>query len=390
MVAFMPKFGWEPVVLTTKTDGPLPVLMPQENVIRIGKNYDSKKKLVVSEEGYKGIPVALKAPYFFYRNLKMELASVDRFIFSWGREIKKNKELIMAKNPDLIVGSSYPPVSIWQARYFSDYLKKPWVPDLQDPLSLWNNAKFPFVKKIDEKIDKYLIKTASGVVTISSHLAQKMRDFYKKPVEVVYNGFDEADEDPKNNVLAEKGAIKFYYAGRFHPHRIPAVKLFLDWLAEIKTRNFVFVLRSLGPLEANDEIAGYAKEKGIFGKINLLPPSGPEVIFQEEKEASALILFDDLNRVMRNSEGTLPGKLMEYLPFRAPIIAVNRPDSEIGEILKETSRGWLVSNLKELEGAGEAIFQGKTPEFNWEKVNKFSREAQAKKFCEFLDLCLRK
>ena len=55
MVAFMPKFGWEPVVLTTKTDGPLPVLMPQENVIRIGKNYDSKKKLVVSEEGYKRV-----------------------------------------------------------------------------------------------------------------------------------------------------------------------------------------------------------------------------------------------------------------------------------------------------------------------------------------------
>ena len=38
MVSFMPNFGWEPFVLTTKSKGTLPVLIPEKKIIRIGNN----------------------------------------------------------------------------------------------------------------------------------------------------------------------------------------------------------------------------------------------------------------------------------------------------------------------------------------------------------------
>ena len=190
MVYFMPKFGWEPFVLTTNSQGILPVLLPEENIIRLGENYSSKKSSIVSEEGYHGIPALLKIPYFFYRNLGMEIVSLDRFLFSWGRQVKRNKERIKKINPDLIVASCYPPVAIWMGRFIGKITEKPWIADLQDPLSLWNNSKFPLMKSLDKQIDKFLIKSAAGVITISSHLASKMTELYQKPVEIIYNGFD--------------------------------------------------------------------------------------------------------------------------------------------------------------------------------------------------------
>jgi len=141
----------------------------------------------------------------------------------------------------------------------------------------------------------------------------------------------------------------------------------------------------LGPIEANEEILRYAKKKNILNKINILPPASSEVIFNEEEKADVLILFEDLNRMMQNSEATLPGKLMEYLPFKAPIVAVNRADSEIGIVLKETSRGHLASNIKELNDAMNNILHEHSLNFDWEKIKKYSRESQTKHLCELLD-----
>ena len=67
-VSYMPKFGWEPIVLTTNSRGDLQVRTPENHIIRIGENYHSSKGLV-SEEGYRGIPLVLKPFYLIARNM---------------------------------------------------------------------------------------------------------------------------------------------------------------------------------------------------------------------------------------------------------------------------------------------------------------------------------
>jgi len=383
MVGYMKEFGWEPFVLTTNSKGNLPVNIPEKNIIRIGENY--QKGDLVSDEEYRGIPFLLKIPYFFYRKLGAEIISLDRFIFNWGRELKKNKEIIRRINPDIIIGTCYPAVDIWMAKFFSEIIKKPWIADLEDPLSLLNNSKVPFIRFLDEKIDRALIKSASAVIALGPKMVAKLGKLYGRQIEIVYNGFNGEELEPEIN-LKDKKNKNIYYAGRFQSQRIPAIKLLIDWFAKDKKYDFSLKIRSLGPKEANEEILRYAKEKNVCDKIDLLPATSPEVIFQEEKEADILLSLNDLEKKINNSECQIAGKLTEYLSLRVPIISINRSDSDDGLVLEDTSRGYLVSDLNGLDRAINDILQkGILNYFNWEKVKKYSKKYQTKKLCNILD-----
>ena len=382
MALNMRKFGWEPFLITTKSEGSLPVLIPEENILRIGFHCDSGKKLV-SEEGARGIPKIIKIPYIISKKLGIEIASVDRFLFSWGREVLKNMDKIKKINPDVIIATCYPPTGIWLGRLISQRIKKPWVADFRDPMSLYNPSKFPFVKFIDNTIDKILTKKASSIITVGPHLATAMEKFYKKPVSVIYNGFDGDKVGILGQGLQKPGNKKIiYYAGRFHSHRLPAVRMLIDWLSEKKDNDIVLKIRSTGPLESNEKILSYAREKGITSNVQLLDPVSSDVVSKEEKEADILVIFEDLGSL---GFITMPGKLTEYLPYNAPIILIARSDSDSGRVVKNASRGYVVSNSKELNDAMENILRGNAPKPDLEAIRKYSFEEQAKVLCGLLD-----
>lgn len=378
----MEKFGWQPFVLTTESEGDLPSLIPEENIIRIGRHCDSGKRYV-SEERYRGIPAWLKIPYFLYKSLKMEFRSFDRFLFSWVKDSLKQTEKIREINPDFILATSYPASSIWLGRILAKKLKKPWVADFRDPMSLYNQSRFPFVKSIDGLIDKLLVNGASLIVTIGPTLARLMEGFYKKPVYVIYNGFDAnliqpAEEKPMGNDKI------IYYAGRFHSHRLPAVKLLIDCLARKNDEKIILKIRSLGPKEANEEIADYVKKRNVSSKVQLLEPASPEFVLKEEKAADILAIFENLDR-SNALEGAMTGKLFEYLPFKAPILAIALPDSDMGLVLRNAAKGCLVSNAEQTDKALEDILEGKFSNPDWQKVKEYSFQNQAQILCQLLN-----
>ncbi|TSC75477.1 MAG: group 1 glycosyl transferase [Parcubacteria group bacterium Gr01-1014_30] len=384
MAHLMRDFGWEPFVVTTNSKGTLPLKISEKNVIRVGKNYYSEDELV-AKEGYKGVPLFLKLPYFLYRVLRMEIWSLDRFIFSWGKEVRKKNEFIKLQSPDLIIGTGYPPVGIWLAKFFSKELKKPWIADLHDPLSLWNNSKFLLWQLIDRIIDKNLLQSASAITTLGRKLANQMGKLYKRDVKVIYNGFEEIDQEDEAIEENPRKEKILYYAGRFHEHRMKAARLFIGWLSQNKEENVKFTLRSLGPKEANEELLEYAKEKKVLDKIELLPPADLKTVSQEERKADVLLLFEDLKKTRRNFESTLPAKLMEYLAKEAQIVAIARGDSEIGEILAETKRGYLVSDFSQLGAVLKKIFSGNFHPFQKNLVEKYSRRKQCEILCKIFD-----
>lgn len=387
MAPLMPGFGWQPVVLTTNSQGDLPLLLPENNIIRIGENCDSKKVLV-SEEREKGIPLYLKPFYWFLRKQNIEIKSIDRFLFSWGREVLKKEKLIREINPDAIIATYLPAVDIWLGYLLARKLKKPWLAEFRDASSLYNVSGSVITRFLDRQIDKFLVRSAAAVITIGPYLAQALGGLYGRPVEIVYHGFSEKTE----NSYEQKGKKNIiYYAGRFHTHRLAAVRLLIDWLASDRESGFYFVARSLGPKEANEEITAYAKKKGVADRVALLSPASPEIIEKEEGEAAVLILFEDLNKELGViSRGTMTGKFFEYLPKRAPVVAINREDSDLGRILEQTKRGYLVSGLGQLDIAIKNIIKGNGLNPDWQKIKEFSREEQTKKLCQLLDRIVRK
>lgn len=384
MAPYMKEFGWEPFILTAKSQGDLKVTIPEENIIRIGENCDSGKKTVV-EGSYEKIPLFLKPFYFLYKKSGIKLATIDRFLFSWLRQVLKQEELIRNINPDVIIATSQPAVDLWLGYFLSRKLKKPWIAEFRDPCSLYNTSKFPLAKLIDRKIDKFLIKKASAVITIGPYLSSLLERFYQKPVYTVYNGFnklvDKEDKDEKEEKI-------IYYAGRFrvlNVNRENSAKLLIEWLAQNRKSNIRFIIRSLGPEQADKEILSFAKEKKVSDKIDLLCPAPAETIFQEEKNADILAVFEDLEAKELFFRGTMTGKLFEYLAFKAPILAIARPDSDIDSVLKDTGRGCLVSNLEELDKAIKNILAGRAAETNQERLKTYSRRFQCQKLCGLLD-----
>ena len=86
------------------------------------------------------------------------------------------------------------------------------------------------------------------------------------------------------------------------------------------------------------------------------------------------------------ARGTLTGKFLRLHPLSPPILAVARPDSEIGEILRQTLRGRLCSTTAEIEEFLNAVrtdsraFTG-----NPQCVAAYSMRQQAASLCSFLD-----
>lgn len=385
MAPYMKEFGWNPTIVTTHSQGDLPIALPEKQIIRIGENCDSGKTLV-SGEGGKGIPSFLKPLYAFYRRAGFELTSVDRFLFSWGKEVLARQEIIKETKPDVIIGTYLPAVALWLARMYSRKLNVPWVADFRDACSLYNPSSFPLAKSLDRVIDKFLVRNADAVLTISPHLASLLKNFYHKPTEVIYNGFDTplTPERSSTGISKEPSDMVLYYAGRFHPHRVPAAKLLIDWLAMHKAP-VSFKTRSLGPLEANKALSDYAKQKGVSDKVTILPPATHDVIAKEERDADVLLVFEDVKKMNPISQTNMTGKLFEYLPFAAPILAVTRADSDIGVVLDDTLRGFLASNITELDYAMGRIRSHDLPSPDYKNVSSYSRNMQCKKLCRVLD-----
>jgi hypothetical protein len=384
LLSFMPKYGWEPFVLTTRSEGDLPVSFPEKNILRFGLNCDSGKQFVAAE-GNRGIPKWLRLPYSIYRKLGLEIVSLDRFIFSWGREALRHFAEIERIHPHLIMGICYPASSFWLAKILAKKIRRPWVAAYQDPLSHWNHSSSAWIKALDRKLEKFLVKGARLVTTCSPHLAVCLESLIGRPVEIIYHGFDGRHTGGYPLPTPSRKHTKiFYYAGRFHAHRLPAVRMMIDGLARNREREIILRIRSLGPLEANAEIRRYAEKKNVSAMIDLLTPAPAETIHKEEMEADALIIFSDLGHYTPLPKAVITGKLFEYLPFRAPILALACRDSDIGGVLAGTGRGYLASDPVELDQAMGHIALGVLSP-NWGKIAEYSQETQCRRLCALLD-----
>lgn len=385
IIRHMPLYGFEPFIVTTKSFGDIINHIPEDHVMRIGTHYDTASNLVSHNLSYHDIPSLIKPLYFIYRHIGAHLNSIDRFTISWKKEILKQLSTIRAINPDIIMATCYPAGAIWIGRTLARIFNKPWIADLRDPLSLWNESSIGLIHQLDMYIDRFAIQNASAIITVGPYLARVMEEqLYRRPVKIVYNGFDEPTTIPIAHQITDTKHV-LYYAGRFHKHRIPAVKLLIDCLAQNPSFNTKLVIRSIGPREANQEIITYANHKKVDQFLEVRPPVHPSIICNEMTQAHALLIFEDITKTRAHTSGTVTGKLFEYLPYQAPIIAIAPSNSDIEIILKDTNRGWVTPSTEILTHALDAVNHNKIPHAIWDRVAIYSRKNQCKILCSILD-----
>jgi hypothetical protein len=356
-------------VFTTNSTGDLKVDLPESNIERVGyvSNLLFKKQVQKPSFAHK-----------LFSTFTNKMRTIDSTFVFWYLKYRKHfLQYVKNIKPELLITTS---VSIAPAM-FGYYCKKKipkiiWVNDLRDSMSIYNKHEKNFLQHfIDKLVDKSIMKKADHLFTVSNTLSNILSEYYKKDITTIYNGFKhkQIESEATYNRIPQ-----LYYAGRIYPHREPAFMMLLD---VIKEKKLSLKLRLLGNSDQFDRYLNLIKEKNLKN-IEILDPAPAETVQTESKKADVLLIFEELRQIDEVSKGTLTGKLFEYLPYPGAILAICRPDSEIGEILQRTKRGRLASNKKQISAFIDHY--RKYLGFSWDLIYPYSREQQAKKVVETL------
>lgn len=365
-------------ILTTNSNGDLVVPLPEKNIKRIGSHTQSTLKVKNSEDSF----ITL-----IRRDLGFLCRSFDSSIKLTYHQLTNSALISYYRNLniDLIIASFGPSASLWTGRLFSILLKKPWIADFRDlgALHIEESYKNPIMKRIDKLIEKKIIATTSAITTVSQALAEELQSNYKKPTYVIYNGWY-INTNTKNDTLQFDSMIDsntIYYAGRFYKHQLESLFILLN---AIKSTNYKLVIRSLGPENLENELIAFSNSINCSNNLVILPPAKSSIIEIEQTHSLINLVIEDLCKKEKSKRGVLTGKFLRLLTEKPAILAIARDDSEIGVILNETQKGKLLTNPDDIALFINQIKCGENDMPNQVAIQKFSKNAQAKRLAEII------
>ncbi|MEA1951346.1 MAG: hypothetical protein U9N87_08175 [Planctomycetota bacterium] len=382
LVPHLARHGWTPWVLTTESSGPLPVGMPERQVIRIGRHPQSTARVEGHAAQRSG---RMSRPLRTLRTLlamtRMQFRAVDHTCWNWRREVIARSDEVRDRLPGInaVLGTFGPAASLWIARHFSRRLDVPWVADYRDLAALRHDGRAWAARYLDRWIEGGLLGDASAVTSTGRTWAEMLGRAYAKPFEVIYNGWDPevftAGETRDEQEMPDEEPY-LLYAGRFYPERMRAAGVVLEALAA--EPGLELRVRSLGPSNLEESFAGEALRLGVKNRVRVMPPCSPREVAAEADHAVANLVLDDVVETYESSRGVLTGKFLELVAGERPVLAVTQPDSEMGPILESTQKGRICSTASEVRGFLREVHDGQTAtEADAEEIARYSKASQA-------------
>ena len=384
MCKYMMENGYEPYVLAVNAKGDLKVPISEKNILRLGKAKNGTAFLNREEK------LDLKQVLMFeiIEDLKLVFRSTDKASVTWFNEVKENFNIIKEKfgDADIILGTYGPICNIMCARYLSKKLNVPWVAELRDLISQYEEdipKGYKKSKVLDFLHEYYLLITSSGIVTVTKGFKKILKPIYKKKMKVIYNGWDKTNDNVslKSDEILE-GNLYLYYAGYLYEHRLKSMYLFLDAFDKLENKDIKFVVRSTGPQSSNIKLGAYIKKKKLEDRVYIKETCSDAQVKYEQNNSFINIVFSDMED-KTYLLATIPGKVMELININPPILTIANPKSEIADILSNTKKGIVTENEKEIIEFIKNDY--KNYRGNVSVINKYSRKYQTKRLCEFLD-----
>ncbi|MCW3073840.1 MAG: glycosyltransferase family 4 protein [Flaviaesturariibacter sp.] len=216
-----------------------------------------------------------------------------------------------------------------------------WIADFHD---LWTDVIYynmlyhlPFVKRLDKRMERFILERADLVLTVGEKYKQKLLQkselISTEKISIMRIGYDETLFQESIETTANK-EFTITYTGSIADFYQPQV--FFKALREVvdKHLTIAFKLRFVGVLS-----------QGIRENIiieNLLP------IFEEtgyvsHKQSIQYLYESDVlllvNPVTKDEAMVIPGKIYEYLAVQKPIINITKKDAETAAIIESCQSG---------------------------------------------------
>lgn len=343
-VQHLPKFGWQPIVLSAspnayeRTSDDLLNDVPTDTVVRRAFAVDTARHLQVAGR-YMGW-----------------MARPDRWV-SWQFDaVRQGMKLINEFKPD-VIWSTYP---IATAHVIASKLHKktgiPWVADFRDPMAQDDYPADPVTKQQYRDIEedasvhaRYCVFTTPG----AARLYQERYPAMSQRMVVLENGYDEesfssaALQSLAHDVVNPgKRPLIMLHSGIVYPSERDPTQLF-EALGRLKQAG------RLGPDDLrirfrasvhDDLLNSLAKAHGAQDFIELCPAIPYRHALAEMLAVDALLVMQ-----ASNCNAQIPAKIYEYLRAGKPILALTDPAGDTAGVLREAG----LSDIVALDSIGD-------------------------------------
>lgn len=264
----------------------------------------------------------------------------------------------------------------------------PWIADFRDP---WTNIDFydqlhltDRADKLHRRMEQQVLQQADCVVTVSRSWAEDFKQLGRTEVEVISNGFDDADF-PAGEVDLLPGFV-LHHIGSMNKDRNPHVLWNVlknicianpDFKRDLKIRltgkNDYSVIESI---EAN----------ALTGNLELIPYMPHAEIVRILPQSTVLLL--PLNDTP-NVAGVIPGKLFEYLAAKRPVLCIGDTSGDTAAIIAECKAGYTCGFTDE-QAIHKALtdlynkYRGNTLYIHSKHIENYTRKGGAKKFAALM------
>jgi glycosyltransferase involved in cell wall biosynthesis len=399
---YLPEFGWEPIVFTPENPDfdlkdeslskdvskdlevlKFPIWEPYQLFKRLSGNKELKQGQVL-EEGesslMKRFAIWIRGNFFIPDPRKYWVNPSVEYLNS----------IIQANGINTVI-STGPPHSM---HLIGLKLKQKnpelnWVADFRDPWSQWDILdKFRLSqrsRKKHMKLEMDVFNRASKVITVSETWKKEFEQIGAKKVEVITNGFDSSDIQPRPNIKKEK--FRITHAGMLNDFRNPSVlwQAIKELVADNEGFKKDLEIKLIGTLSdrINHDLMADTDLKDAVVLEHHVPH---DAIFNEYTEATVLLLI--LND-SKNASGHLPGKLFEYMAVGVSVLGIGEENGDAAKVLSSTKSGKVLSPTNK-EGVKMELLRlynnWKTDEpFIQESIDKYERKYLTQKLVNLLD-----
>ncbi len=380
IVRWLPRHGWEPLVLTRACSPEqarrLPPAVPYAEAAApdLTEIYARIRRFgrqpVIPPTG----PPSLRARSFRLTALINRWLMVPDKCASWyGPALRRGRQLMRTRKFDCIFASLEPRTGLLVAARLSRETGVPCVVEYRD---LWTGNPYyhvtqptPFHRWLHQRLERKVLRQAGRVSAvcrgIADYLAQEYAPLLKHPVALNHNFFD-PEEYPPRETPAPGRPFTISYLGAMYGNRSP--ENFLAGLALFVRRARLspsqFRFRWAGSITGIDRLEESLDRTGARDYIDFLGQLPHAQALRELLASHATLLIQAPHDTIH-----IPGKLFEALGARVPMLALAHP-CEVTEII-ERCRGGLI-RAHDPEGIASALAE----------LNEFASSGRAWDFAE--------
>jgi len=400
-VKYMKNYNWEPTVVTA---GNVAYFAHDQALAAEAKNAGIKIIRVGGKEPNSLLSKysTIKPPRELVRKI---LSRISQTFFipdnkiSWSKKaVRKIKELLRNENFDAIFVTA-PPFS---AFYHLRKLKKEFdIPIMADYRDLWYGSYFafyptPFHKVLHKRMEYLSLKAAEKIIVTNGKIKEKLIKTYKfltfNDVVIIPHGFDHEDFENVLPDLKLNDKMIISYSGIFMEYCTP--KYFLHAFKDLTIERPDIVSK----IQLN--FIGYLgkENKALIRKLNI-EEFVKEFGYVDHKESIKKIVSSDVLWLMaerkRNIDAILPGKLLEYMGSKKPIIGCF-PEGIAKITLEEYGACFLTEpdNVEEIKNTIIKVFElykkNELPVPDENILQKYRRDALAEQLTKQLQFIAKK